>query len=1112
MFKFFKKPFSSYTFLFCSLISVVCSYGQIKEFDFELASKKINTTIQDSYGLTWIATEEGLNMFDGKIVHSFESILADNTTLINNSIFNIIELNNKELLFISKDGISVFNRDLFNFKRVKLPVPISILADDINKKIFITTSYSGIYVLDFEFNILKNYKSDPLNLFSISTNSFERRNRQKSIKIINDKGDVAFGVSNGINIYSSTKDNFERFLSDTGVGGELNVLSVVSDNKFLIGSNSGLVLFNYAEKTFQNFEEFNNTNIIDIYTHSVSIDGDSEGQSSSDLDSETAYFSFVLTENGLFRVSIDYYFEILSVKKIYENKVKNLDRLSVSDKNFFLWGSNRAEVLKYDFFGNILEEYSPDYPLNYLCINKNEDLFFSSINGLYTTLKDPVFVSNKKILLGQTNQEKQIRFYKSFGINNSILIDKKLIYLSKNNKNTSKNLLDFIDKRSLSDISNANISFENNQIFILINDVLKIININDWSLKSISLPNYNLSFEKIKIINNKAYLSFSNGIVQIDFLNNTFERFDHDDLFNDQFPRGFSDIEFIDGKLWISNLESGLHIFDNNLSSAGDYISSEVEDSLKIQSFSVNKIFYDKKKQQTLLSTIGDGLFIYSNSEKKFINHFTQKDGLLSNNIIDSKFGDKFIWVLTNKGLNYFDPKEGFMYLVDQNNGLNVLVFNEEPLSVNIKESIEEDDFGFTDNQNEVFIEIVGAKNIFNFQKNRIIDDSKSYDINLLNLKLFNFSRDFSFANIVDGTLDIDSNIDFIELQVFTNNKNKRNQVEYFFSSSATENKFVSNGYNNSIRIQSIPNYRSDVKIKAVNKSGVESSNTINFSIKKNPPLYQRVESIVAYIVLLLISVFLYSKWREKAASKKLEDERRNKELEEARKLQNSLLPKKIPSRKEYDISVYLKSATEVGGDYYDFIENDNNDLYAICGDATGHGVVSGIMVSVTKAGLNGINMDDPSKILNNLNSIVKRVNFGRLRMSLSVAKINNGSIELSSAAMPPTYYYNAKKDSVEEILVPNLPLGGIEGEKFDGVKKDFKKGDVVVMISDGLPELPNKEDVLLDYPKVFECIKSNCNESADEIKDALVRMSDTWADGLMNPDDITIVVIKKAS
>ena len=1088
------------------------SFGQISEFTSELSSKKINTTIQDSYGLTWIATEEGLNMFDGKIVHNFESILADNTTLINNSIFNIIELNNKELLFISKDGISVFNRDLFNFKRVKLPVPISILADDINKKIFITTSYSGIYVLDFQFNILNNFKSDPLNLFSISTNSFERRNRQKSIKIINDKGDVAFGVSNGVNIYSSTKDNFERFLSNTGVGVELNVLSVISDNKFLIGSNSGLVLFNYDEKSFQNFEEFNNTNIIDIYTHSVSIDGDSEGQSSSDLDSETAYFSFVLTESGLFRVSIDYYFEILSIKKMYENQVKNLDKLSVSDKYFFLWGSNRSEVVKFDFFGNQIEGYSSDYPLNYLCINKNEDLFFSSINGLYTTLKDPVYVSNKNILDGQTTDEKLIRFYKAFDSNNFILVDKEFIYLSKNNLNTSKKLKDFVDENSLSNILNANINFQNDKIFLLVSNVLKIINTNDWSLRNIPLPNYNLSYDRIKILNEKGYFSFSNGIVELDFSDISFRKFEHDDLFNDQFPRGFSDIEYLDDKIWVSNLESGLHSFDGHLSSDAEYLSSDVPDSTKIQSFSVNKILYDKNKRQTLLSTNGDGLFIYSNSQKKFTGHFTQKDGLLSNNIIDSKFGDNFIWVLTNKGLSYFNENEKFMYVVDQNNGLNVLVFNEDPLSINIKESDDEEDFGFSENQNEVFIEVVGAKNIFNFYKNKIIDDDQSYDINLLNLKLFNFSRDFSYANIIDGVLNIDSEIDFIELQMFTNNKNKRDQVEYFFSSSATGNKFVSNGYNNSIRIQSIPNYKSEIRIKAVNKSSLESSNVISFVINKTPPLYQRVESIIAYIIVLLISIFLYSKWREKATSKKLEDERRNQELEEARKLQNSLLPKKIPSRKEYDISVYLKSATEVGGDYYDFIENENNDLYAICGDATGHGVVSGIMVSVTKAGLNGINMDNPSKILNNLNSIVKRVNFGRLRMSLSVAKINNGSIELSSAAMPPTYYYDAKNDNVEEILVPNLPLGGIEGEKFDGVKKDFKKGDVVVMISDGLPELPNKEDVLLDYPKVFECIKKNCSESADEIKDALVRMSDSWADGLMNPDDITIVVIKKAS
>ena len=67
-----------------------------------------------------------------------------------------------------------------------------------------------------------------------------------------------------------------------------------------------------------------------------------------------------------------------------------------------------------------------------------------------------------------------------------------------------------------------------------------------------------------------------------------------------------------------------------------------------------------------------------------------------------------------------------------------------------------------------------------------------------------------------------------------------------------------------------------------------------------------------------------------------------------------------------------------------------------------------------------------------------------------------------------------------------------------------------MVMISDGLPELPNPTDEMLDYEKVYSSIKENAEKSADEIKDALVYLSDDWAKGVTNPDDITIVVIKK--
>ena len=97
--------------------------------------------------------------------------------------------------------------------------------------------------------------------------------------------------------------------------------------------------------------------------------------------------------------------------------------------------------------------------------------------------------------------------------------------------------------------------------------------------------------------------------------------------------------------------------------------------------------------------------------------------------------------------------------------------------------------------------------------------------------------------------------------------------------------------------------------------------------------------------------------------------------------------------------------------------------------------------------------MSTPSKILQQLNGIVKS-EFWQIKNELKCCKINHDSIELSSAAMPPTYYFNSEKKS-REILVPNLPLGGMR-EKFDGIKLDFQKGDMIVMISDGLPELPN--------------------------------------------------------
>ncbi len=86
---------------------------------------------------------------------------------------------------------------------------------------------------------------------------------------------------------------------------------------------------------------------------------------------------------------------------------------------------------------------------------------------------------------------------------------------------------------------------------------------------------------------------------------------------------------------------------------------------------------------------------------------------------------------------------------------------------------------------------------------------------------------------------------------------------------------------------------------------------------------------------------------------------RKTHELEEARNLQLSLLPGQLPQLPNLEIAVYMKTATEVGGDYYDFKVAADGTLNIALGDATGHGMQAGTMVTLMK----GLFSADPGRM-----------------------------------------------------------------------------------------------------------------------------------------------------
>ncbi len=262
--------------------------------------------------------------------------------------------------------------------------------------------------------------------------------------------------------------------------------------------------------------------------------------------------------------------------------------------------------------------------------------------------------------------------------------------------------------------------------------------------------------------------------------------------------------------------------------------------------------------------------------------------------------------------------------------------------------------------------------------------------------------------------------------------------------------------------------------------------------------------------ILLAIGIYLNGKRKQKDRLRKIEEDRKNSELKAARDLQQSMLPKENPKRSDLDIATFIRSSTEVGGDYYDFFPQADGSIFSVCGDATGHGVTSGMMVSVTKAGLNGINPVKPHKILQRLNGVVKRIDLGTLRMSLNIAEITKDEIYLSSAAMPPMYLYKALTKSIEEFMNNGLPLGGFKDEEFVLESRGFESGDVLVQLSDGLPEAPNSKGEIYDYERLKNLILSTVHLPSKEIIDVLMKSVDEWMEGQHNPDDITLVVTKK--
>ena len=239
------------------------------------------------------------------------------------------------------------------------------------------------------------------------------------------------------------------------------------------------------------------------------------------------------------------------------------------------------------------------------------------------------------------------------------------------------------------------------------------------------------------------------------------------------------------------------------------------------------------------------------------------------------------------------------------------------------------------------------------------------------------------------------------------------------------------------------------------------------------------------------------------------EYERKSRELEEARSFQLSLLPKTLPEHPGFQIAVSMRTATEVGGDYYDFHLGDDGVLTAAIGDATGHGARAGTMVTAIKslfsadAGASG-----PRQFLAEAARAVKRMDLDRMAMGLSLVRLAAGALTVSAAGMPPLLLYRVRTGSADEVALAGMPLGGLAFD-YEERSLPIESGDTLLLMTDGLPELTDADGDPLGYPKVRAAFESLGTRPPEEIIAGLSQTAESWGGGSAPKDDITFVVIR---
>jgi serine phosphatase RsbU (regulator of sigma subunit) len=242
-------------------------------------------------------------------------------------------------------------------------------------------------------------------------------------------------------------------------------------------------------------------------------------------------------------------------------------------------------------------------------------------------------------------------------------------------------------------------------------------------------------------------------------------------------------------------------------------------------------------------------------------------------------------------------------------------------------------------------------------------------------------------------------------------------------------------------------------------------------------------------------------------------NKRFSKELEEARSIQQSLLPDKLPEDPRFSIAASYLPLTEVGGDWYHVSTGPTGKLTIQVADVSGHGLSSALIGSMAKLALAAAGEEAPEKLLTHMNRLITpQLPDGRfVTVSSILFDPNTGVVDCARAGHPPAFVLERASGKVTQVQPQGFPLGFLDEADYQVDKVELKAGDVILLITDGLSEGQNRAHEQYGMERIAQSLKATKpGSTAKEILQTIDKDFRKFLDGRQLKDDVTLLVLEK--